>query len=188
MLRERRASGTLELLLTKPLSKGELLAGYALGFGVAAVVRVAAASALTIGPLGLDVHGSAVVLAVVAVVDPLLGTALGLYLSAYANSEFQAVQFLPAFVLPQLLLSRTLRAGRPDGDGPALVIRCTTAVLRGRRCHPGRNLVRLERVAGRRCSSGGCLCSSRSRFGCSDPAPSHTLSPRTGFPKAVSGF
>jgi ABC-2 type transport system permease protein len=50
MLRER-TSGTLELLLTKPLSKGELLAGYALGFGVAAVVQVAAASALTKGPL-----------------------------------------------------------------------------------------------------------------------------------------
>ena len=75
MLRER-TSGTLELLLTKPLSKGELLTGYALAFGAAAVVQVAAAAALTLGPLGLDVHGSAGVL-----------------------------QFLPAFVLPQLLLS-----------------------------------------------------------------------------------
>ena len=104
MLRER-TSGTLEMLLTKPLSKGELLTGYALAFGTAAVVQVAAASALTMGPLGLDVRGSAAVLAVVAIVDALLGTALGLYLSAFANSEFQAVQFLPAFVLPQLLLS-----------------------------------------------------------------------------------
>ena len=104
MLRER-TSGTLELLLTKPLSKGELLTGYALAFGAAAVVQVAAAAALTLGPLGLDVHGSAGVLVVVAVVDALLGTALGLFLSAFADSEFQAVQFLPAFVLPQLLLS-----------------------------------------------------------------------------------
>jgi ABC-2 type transport system permease protein len=104
MLRER-TSGTLEMLLTKPLSKGELLTGYALAFGTAAVVQVGAASALTMGPLGLDVRGSAAVLAVVAIVDALLGTALGLYLSAFANSEFQAVQFLPAFVLPQLLLS-----------------------------------------------------------------------------------
>lgn len=104
MLRER-TSGTLELLLTKPLSKGELLAGYALAFGAAAIVQVAAAAALTLGPLGLDVHGSAVVLVVVAILDALLGTALGLLLSAFANSEFQAVQFLPAFVLPQLLVS-----------------------------------------------------------------------------------
>ena len=59
MLRER-TSGTLELLLTKPLSKGELLTGYALAFGAAAVVQVAAAAAITLGPLGLDVHGSAV--------------------------------------------------------------------------------------------------------------------------------
>ena len=104
MLRER-TSGTLELLLTKPLSKGELLTGYAFAFGAAAVVQVAAAAAITLGPLGLDVHGSAGVLVVVAVVDALLGTALGLFLSAFADSEFQAVQFLPAFVLPQLLLS-----------------------------------------------------------------------------------
>jgi ABC-2 type transport system permease protein len=59
MLRER-TSGTLELLLTKPLSKGELLTGYAFAFGAAAVVQVAAAAAITLGPLGLDVHGSAV--------------------------------------------------------------------------------------------------------------------------------
>jgi ABC-2 type transport system permease protein len=104
MLRER-TSGTLELLLTKPLSKGELLAGYALAFGAAAIVQVAAAAALTLGVLGLAIHGSAVVLVIMAVADAQLGMALGLFLSAFANSEFQAVQFLPAFVLPQLLLS-----------------------------------------------------------------------------------
>ena len=104
MLRER-TNGTLELLLTKPLSKGELLAGYALAFGAAAIVQVAAAAALTLGVLGLAIHGSAVVLVIMAVADAQLGMALGLFLSAFANSEFQAVQFLPAFVLPQLLLS-----------------------------------------------------------------------------------
>jgi ABC-2 type transport system permease protein len=30
--------------------------------------------------------------------------ALGLFVSAFARSEFQAVQFMPAFVLPQLML------------------------------------------------------------------------------------
>jgi ABC-type multidrug transport system permease subunit len=39
-----------------------------------------------------------------AVLDALLGTALGLLLSAFARTEFQAVQFLPAVILPQLLL------------------------------------------------------------------------------------
>ena len=39
-----------------------------------------------------------------AVANALLGMALGLFLSAFAPTEFQAVQFMPAFVLPQILL------------------------------------------------------------------------------------
>ncbi len=103
MLRER-SSGTLERLLTTPMGKGDLLAGYGLAFGGAAVIQVGLVLALVLGPLGLQIHGDLSALAVVALLDALLGTALGLFLSAFANSEFQAVQFLPAFVLPQLLL------------------------------------------------------------------------------------
>jgi ABC-2 type transport system permease protein len=103
MLRER-TSGTLERLLSMPMSKGDLLTGYALAFGLVAVVQTALAAALTLGPLGLDVQGSVLLVVVLAVLDALLGTALGLLLSAFARSEFQAVQFLPAVVLPQLLL------------------------------------------------------------------------------------
>lgn len=103
MLRER-TSGTLERLLTTPLGKGDLLAGYALAFGAVAVLQTSLASALALGPLGLDVLGPAPVVVLLAVLDALLGMALGLFLSAFARSEFQAVQFLPAFVFPQLLL------------------------------------------------------------------------------------
>lgn len=103
MLRER-TSGTLERLLSMPLAKADLLAGYGLAFGLVAVVQGVLASALALGPLGLEVAGSAVLVVGVAVLDALLGTALGLLLSAFARSEFQAVQFLPAVVLPQVLL------------------------------------------------------------------------------------
>jgi ABC-2 type transport system permease protein len=103
MLRER-SSGTLERLLAMPLGKGDLLAGYALAFGAVAVVQTTLASALALGPLDLDVAGSTWVVVALAVLDALLGTALGLLLSAFARTEFQAVQFLPAVVLPQLLL------------------------------------------------------------------------------------
>ena len=101
MLRER-TSGTLERLLTTPLRKAELIGGYALAFGLVAIVQTGIASAVALGPLGLNLD-SAPALAL-AVLDALLGTALGLLLSAFAQTEFQAVQFLPAFVLPQLLL------------------------------------------------------------------------------------
>jgi ABC-2 type transport system permease protein len=103
MLRER-TTGTLERLLTTPLGRGDLLFGYALAFGLVAVVQTSVASAVALGPLGLNVAASPVLIGLLAVLDAVLGMALGLFLSAFARSEFQAVQFLPAFVLPQLLL------------------------------------------------------------------------------------
>ncbi|WP_033221473.1 ABC transporter permease [Kitasatospora phosalacinea] len=103
MLRER-TGGTLERLLTMPLGKLDLLLGYALAFGAVALLQAALASALAIGVLGLDVAGPAWMLFAVAVADGLLGMALGLLVSAFAATEFQAVQFLPAVLLPQLLL------------------------------------------------------------------------------------
>ena len=102
-LRER-TSGTLERLLTMPLAKAEFVMGYALAFGFAAVIQALVVSGLSFGLYGLHVSGSAWLVVVVAVVDALLGTALGLSLSALASTEFQAVQFMPAFILPQLLL------------------------------------------------------------------------------------
>jgi ABC-2 type transport system permease protein len=103
MLRER-TSGTLERLLTTPIGKGDLLVGYALAFGAAALVQAGLASALALGVLGLDAGGSVALVPALAVADAVLGMALGLLVSAFARTEFQAVQFLPAFVLPQVLL------------------------------------------------------------------------------------
>ncbi|MFH8758866.1 ABC transporter permease [Streptomyces atroolivaceus] len=102
-LRER-TSGTLERLLAMPLGKGDLIAGYALAFGAVAVAQSLLATAMSVWVLGLDVVGSPWLLLLVALLDALLGTALGLFVSAFANSEFQAVQFMPAVIFPQLLL------------------------------------------------------------------------------------
>jgi ABC-2 type transport system permease protein len=102
-LRER-GSGTLERLLSMPMGKLDFLLGYALAFGVLAAVQSALAVAVSVGLLGLDVNGPVWLLGVVAVADAVLGTALGLLVSAFADTEFQAVQFMPAFVIPQLLL------------------------------------------------------------------------------------
>lgn len=102
-LRER-TSGTLERLLTLPIGKLDILLGYAVAFGVVAVAQTALVSALALGPLGLAVHGSAALVVVVALASALLGNTLGLFTSAFAATEFQAVQFLPAFVIPQLLV------------------------------------------------------------------------------------
>jgi ABC-2 type transport system permease protein len=103
MLRER-STGTLERLLSMPIAKLDLLVGYALAFGAVAVVQVALVIAVVLGPLGVSVSGSVIVLSLFGVLDALLGMALGLWLSALAHTEFQAVQLLPAVVFPQLLV------------------------------------------------------------------------------------
>jgi ABC-2 type transport system permease protein len=102
-LRER-SSGTLERLLAMPMGKLDFLLGYAIAFGVVAAVQSALAVALSVGLLGLDVQGPFWLLTVVAIADAVLGSALGLFVSAFATTEFQAVQFMPAFVVPQILL------------------------------------------------------------------------------------
>jgi ABC-2 type transport system permease protein len=102
-LRER-TSGTLERLLSMPIGKLDFLLGYALAFGGLAIVQACVASGLALFALGLDVAGPTWLLVTIAVLDAILGMALGLFVSAFAATEFQAVQFLPAVVLPQFLL------------------------------------------------------------------------------------
>ncbi len=102
-LRERR-SGTLERLATTPLGKADFIGGYALAFGALAVVQAVVTTLFAVHVCGLDVSGPVWQLMVVAVLDALLGTAFGLLASAFARTEFQAVQFMPAFVFPQILL------------------------------------------------------------------------------------
>jgi ABC-2 type transport system permease protein len=102
MLRERTA-GTLERLMTLPIAKLDLLLGYALAFAALTVVQGSLVSFITLNWLGVSVAGGTGRMLLVAALAGILGMSLGLFASAFARSEFQAVQFLPAFVLPQLL-------------------------------------------------------------------------------------
>ena len=99
-----RARGTLERLMAMPLGKLDLLAGYGIAFGLVACVQVTLVLVVSLTWLGVTLPGSALPMAVVAVLDAILGMACGLFASAFARTEFQAVQFMPAFVLPQALL------------------------------------------------------------------------------------
>jgi len=103
MLRER-TTGTLERLMTMPLAKLDLLGGYGIAFALLATVQALVTSAVAFALLGLDAAGSTWLIIGLAVLNAVLGSALGLLASAFASSEFQAVQFMPAFVLPQILL------------------------------------------------------------------------------------
>jgi ABC-2 type transport system permease protein len=103
MLRER-TSGTLERLLTTPLARLDLLLGYGLAFGLMAALQALVTVTVATTVYDLDVAGSIWLVVVIAVVDAVLGVALGLLASAFARSEFQAVQFMPVIVLPQFFL------------------------------------------------------------------------------------
>ncbi len=103
MLRER-TTGTLERLMTMPMAKIDLLAGYAIAFGAVAALQAGLVSAVGFAFLDLDAGHSVALVIALAIANGLVGMALGLFVSAFAKSEFQAVQFMPAFLLPQILL------------------------------------------------------------------------------------
>jgi ABC-2 type transport system permease protein len=122
-LRER-SSGTLERLMTTPLGKLDLLVGYALAFSLVAILSVAAAIGVSVA-LGLHLVGSFWWLLLVTGLDALLGIATGLFASAFARTEFQAIQLMPVVVLPQLLLCGLFH---PRGE-MATVLRWASDVL-----------------------------------------------------------
>ncbi|PPB50715.1 antibiotic ABC transporter permease [Arthrobacter pityocampae] len=103
MLRER-TSGTLERLLTTPLHKADLLFGYAAAFSIMAALQSIVATAVAYWIFGLEIQGAAGLVVMIAVLNGVLGVALGLLCSAFARTEFQAVQFMPVVVVPQILL------------------------------------------------------------------------------------
>ena len=102
-LRER-TGGTLERLMTTPLNKADFLFGYAIAFAVAAAVQATAVTAWAVWVCGMSVQGNVWEVAIVAVLDAVLGSTMGLAASSLARTEFQAVQMMPAMIIPQLVV------------------------------------------------------------------------------------
>ena len=115
-MQRERVSGTLERILTTPLRRFDLLAAYGTAFSIAAAAQAALACGVSFWVLGFDTAGSPVWVFVIAIVNAVLGVGLGLLCSAFARTEFQAVQFMPVVVVPQLLLCGILvpREALPD--------------------------------------------------------------------------
>jgi ABC-2 type transport system permease protein len=103
-LRER-SLGTLERLMASPLRRTEIVVGYMLGFGLVAVVQAAEVLAFGLLVLGLYNAGDISLIFGIEVLLALAAVNLGIFLSTFARNEFQAVQFIPLIVVPQVLLS-----------------------------------------------------------------------------------
>ena len=116
-LRERQ-SGTLERLMTTPIRRGDFVLGYALAFAALATVQALVLTGWAVWVLNMDVLGDLWLVIVVAVLDAVLGTALGLAASSLAATEFQAVQMMPVVILPQLLAGGLLM---PRDEMPTLL-------------------------------------------------------------------
>lgn len=115
-MQRERASGTLERILTTPLPRLDLLAAYGSAFSIAAAAQATLATMVSFWLLGFETQGNPVWVFVIAILNAVLGVGLGLLASAFARTEFQAVQFMPVFIVPQLLLAGIIvpRAQMPD--------------------------------------------------------------------------
>jgi ABC-2 type transport system permease protein len=115
-MQRERASGTLERILTTPLRRLDLLAAYGTAFSIAAAAQATLACIVSFWILGFDTAGSPLWVFVIAIANAVLGVGLGLLCSAFARTEFQAVQFMPLVIAPQLLLAGIIvpRAVMPE--------------------------------------------------------------------------
>ena len=117
-LRER-IGGTLERLLATPVSRAEIVLGYSLGFGFFATIQVAIVLAFVLGRLDIPALGPipafAIGLGVRTIGNPLIAyllvlvlglgaVSLGIFLSTFARTELQVLQFIPIVIVPQGLL------------------------------------------------------------------------------------
>lgn len=102
-LRER-ITGTLERLLAMPIGKFDIIFGYAMAFGLFGLLQSLITSSVAIYLLGLNVQSPEWFMLLVAVLDTFVGVALGLMVSAFATTEFQAVQFMPLLIFPQFIV------------------------------------------------------------------------------------
>ena len=121
-LRER-TGGTLERLMATPVTRLEIVTGYTLGFGLFAIAQVAilmiwvlgTVHVPAIGPLppfsvglGVPINGNPLLAYLVVVVLAMGAVSLGIFLSTFARTELQVIQFIPIVLVPQFLLSGVL--------------------------------------------------------------------------------
>jgi ABC-2 type transport system permease protein len=103
-----RSQGTLERLMASPLRRGEIVLGYMLGFSVLALVQSAEVLVFSLAVLKVHDSGNVGLIFGIEALMAIAAVNLGIFLSMFARTEFQAVQFIPLVIVPQFLLSGIL--------------------------------------------------------------------------------
>jgi ABC-2 type transport system permease protein len=103
-LRER-TGGTLERLLVTPLRRAEIVIGYIIGFGIFTMIQATLIAWFSIEILDIMMVGSFWYVLLITLLLSMTALTLGTFLSAYANNEFQMIQFIPLVIVPQVFFS-----------------------------------------------------------------------------------
>lgn len=104
LLRER-SSGTLDRLLATPVRRGEIVTGYMVSYGVVAIVQTLLIVITTVWLLKVQIVGDLALVFLINILLALAALAMGIFISTFASSEFQMMQFVPIVVMPQVFFS-----------------------------------------------------------------------------------
>ncbi|MFC4653087.1 ABC transporter permease [Lactococcus nasutitermitis] len=100
-----RTSGTLERMLTTPVKRSEIVAGYTLAYGLLALLQTAVIVSFSHWVLAVQVNGNLIWVFIINFLLALIALLAGLLFSTLAKTEFQFVQFIPIVIVPQFLFS-----------------------------------------------------------------------------------
>lgn len=114
-LLKERTTGTLERLMATPIKRSQLVFGYLLGYGIFAFIQTIIVVFFAVKVLNIMLAGSLWNVILINLTLALVALSLGILLSAFANSEFQMMQFIPIVVIPQIFFAGILPfAGMAD--------------------------------------------------------------------------
>lgn len=104
LLRER-TTGTLERVLATPIKRSDIVFGYLIGYGVFAIIQTLIIVFFSIYLLNINLAGSLTYVILINILLAIAALVMGIFISTFANSEFQMVQFIPIVAIPQVFFS-----------------------------------------------------------------------------------
>lgn len=104
LLRER-TTGTLERVLATPIKRSEIVFGYLIGYGIFAIIQTLIIVFFSIYLLNINLAGSLTYVILINILLAIAALVMGIFISTFANSEFQMVQFIPIVAIPQVFFS-----------------------------------------------------------------------------------
>ena len=104
-LLHERTTGTLSRLLATPIRRSEIIIGYLTGYGIFAVLQTLLLVWFAFNVFQVKIVGNFWLLVLINLCLALVALSMGIFISTFANSEFQMIQFIPIVIIPQILFS-----------------------------------------------------------------------------------